>query len=359
MSLFFDGGRISMILVIIHCYLATGLAGCAAHLASQTPSRADLIPSTWYTVYFSVQGTERQSAYHSGPENSLVEAIDRSRLSVEMAVDNLNLWVIRDALIDAHRRGVVIRVVVDSDNLKNAEIQDLVEAGIPVSGDGRNGYMHDKFVIIDRAETWTGSMNFTLDGIYGSANNLIRVRSLQLAQVYLSEFEEMFVEGTFGQGSDRDLDNPFVLIDGSLLEAYFAPEDEVAERLKGLIQAAQESIHFLAYAFTDDELAAALVEASNRGLEVGGVMDAAQARSNIASDYEFFVENGLDVRLDDRPGKMHHKVLIIDKAIVVTGSYNFSNNARTRNDENTLIIHDKEVAEVYLGEFQRILAGLP
>jgi phosphatidylserine/phosphatidylglycerophosphate/cardiolipin synthase-like enzyme len=51
---------------------------------------------------------------------------------------------------------------------------------------------------------------------------------------------------------------------------------------------------------------------------------------------------------------MHHKVIIIDKRIVVTGSYNFSSNARTRNDENTLILHSSEIAEIYVEEFDRV-----
>jgi phosphatidylserine/phosphatidylglycerophosphate/cardiolipin synthase-like enzyme len=51
---------------------------------------------------------------------------------------------------------------------------------------------------------------------------------------------------------------------------------------------------------------------------------------------------------------MHHKVIIIDDQIVVTGSYNFSQSAKTRNDENTLIIHSPEIAEIYKQEFERV-----
>ncbi len=98
------------------------------------------------------------------------------------------------------------------------------------------------------------------------------------------------------------------------------------------------------------------MDASTRGVEVIGVMDAAQARSNVGSDYEFFIKNGLDVHLDDRPESMHHKVFIVDEKILVTGSFNFSNNARTRNDENTLITNHKDIAKIYLKEFQRILS---
>ena len=63
---------------------------------------------------------------------------------------------------------------------------------------------------------------------------------------------------------------------------------------------------------------------------------------------------GLDVWLDGNPRLMHHKVIIIDGQIVITGSYNFSNNAEQNNDENTLIIHNQDIAAQYMTEFQQI-----
>jgi phosphatidylserine/phosphatidylglycerophosphate/cardiolipin synthase-like enzyme len=65
-------------------------------------------------------------------------------------------------------------------------------------------------------------------------------------------------------------------------------------------------------------------------------------------------ENGIDVRLDGNPRGMHHKVILIDERIVITGSYNFSNNAKTRNDENTLIIHNPEMVALFREEFERV-----
>jgi phosphatidylserine/phosphatidylglycerophosphate/cardiolipin synthase-like enzyme len=62
----------------------------------------------------------------------------------------------------------------------------------------------------------------------------------------------------------------------------------------------------------------------------------------------------MDVTLDGNPRLMHHKVMIIDQQIVITGSYNFSNNAERYNDENTLIIHNQGIAAEYMAEFQQI-----
>lgn len=58
--------------------------------------------------------------------------------------------------------------------------------------------------------------------------------------------------------------------------------------------------------------------------------------------------------LDGHPEKMHHKVIVLDGEIVVTGSYNLTRSAEIRNDENTLVIHDRDVAEIFLAEFEWI-----
>ena len=105
----------------------------------------------------------------------LAAAIDGARLSVDVAAYSLNLWSIRDTLIHAHQRGAVVRMVMESDNMDDLEVQDLMDAGIPVVGDQHEGLMHDKFVIVDRAEVWTGSMNYTVGEAYTDNNDLIRI----------------------------------------------------------------------------------------------------------------------------------------------------------------------------------------
>ena len=103
---------------------------------------------------------------------------------------------------------------VESDYLDEPEVQQLIQAGVPVLGDRREGLMHNKFVIIDRQEVWTGSMNFTINGAYRNNNNLVRVRSSMLAQNYLMEFEEMFEDDLFGPGSPANTPVPTIEVPG-------------------------------------------------------------------------------------------------------------------------------------------------
>ncbi len=307
----------------------------------------------WYRVYFTEPEGPQAESLRGGPDAELAEAIDQARLSVDAAIYDLNLWSLRDALIEAHRRGVAVRVVTESDNIDSPEIQALREAGIPVLGDRREGLMHNKFILIDRLEVWTGSMNFTINGAYRNDNNLIRVQSSRLAKDYIAEFDEMFEDDQFGAGSPANTPNPSFSVDGNLIEVYFSPEDGTAARLIELISGAQDSVYFLAYAFTEDDIADAMVERARDGVTVAGVIDSGQA-DNQGSEYERMVAEGLDVRLDGGSGRMHHKVIIIDGQTVLTGSYNFSASAETRNDENTLVIHNSRIAEQYLDEFERI-----
>lgn len=308
----------------------------------------------WVAVYFSAPDSPSSSTLRGGPDTHLAGAIDEARLSVDVAMDSLDLWSLRDALLSAHRRGVAVRVVVESDSLDLEEVQDLLAGGIQVVDDGREGLMHNKFTIIDQRVVFSGSMNYTLNGAYRSDNNLIRLQSADLAQDYLVEFDEMFIDHQFGADSPANTPLPIVELEGTRIEVFFSPDDGTLERLLELVQDARQSVYFLAYSFTDDELAGALIRAHNSGLQVAGVLDKAQALSNTGGEYQHLLDSGIVVRLDGNPRSMHHKVIIIDEEIVVTGSYNFSKSAKTRNDENTLILHSREVADLYLGEFGRV-----
>lgn len=323
---------------------------------SQPPTMTVAPASNWYTIYFTSPGDPQSGKLRGGPDKSLADAIDTAQVSVDMAVLQLNLWSIRDALIRAHRRGVQVRVVIESDYQDEDEIQALLDADIPVLGDRREGLMHNKFTIVDRQEVWTGSMNYSTSDGYRNNNHLIRIRSAELAQDYLVEFEEMFNDDAFGPGSPANTPKPELNINGVNIQVCFSPDDGCAERLERLIASAQHSIHFLAFSFTSDPLAEALIERARTGVEVSGVMEASQLRSNAGTDFQRFQQAGINVHPDDNEYNMHHKVIIVDGRYVATGSYNFSYYAETRNDENSLIIDSPQIAAQFEAEFHRLLA---
>lgn len=318
------------------------------------PSSPTAMEQDWWTVYFTNPSSPNASSYRGGPDESLATAIEQARISVDMAIYDLNLWSIRDALIAAHRRGVAVRVVTESDNMDEQEVQELKDAGIEVLGDRHESLMHDKFVVIDSLEVWTGSMNFTTGGGYTDNNNLIRLRLSKLAEDYTHEFEQMFVADHFSLDKTPGTPNPTVTVNGSQIEVYFSPEDGALEHIMNAVRAAQESIDFMAYSFTTDELAKAMIERAKAGVTVRGVFDKDQYHSNAGTEFDTLHKAGIDVWLDGNPRLMHHKVIIIDQKVVITGSYNFSYNAEYVNDENTLIIHNQDIAAQYMTEFRQI-----
>jgi phosphatidylserine/phosphatidylglycerophosphate/cardiolipin synthase-like enzyme len=245
-------------------------------VASRTPE----IPKDWFAVYFTDPSDPSSKSFRGGPDQRLAEAIEAARVSVDVAVLQLNLWSIRDALIHAYQRGVKVRLVTDSDYLDEKEIGQLSQAGIAVLGDRREGLMHNKFVVIDRQEVWTGSMNFTLNDTYRNNNNLIRIYSPQLAENYTAEFEEMFVDDRFGPGSPANTPHPTLKIGETRLQSCFSPDDGCTAQLLKVIQNAKQSLYFLAYSFTSDDLAKALIERFKQGVRIEGVMESSQqARS--------------------------------------------------------------------------------
>jgi len=321
-------------------------------VAVQNPT--DISVGDWYSVYFTDPDDPSSKSLRGGPDRDLADAIRTARASVDIAVLQLNLWSIRDALLEAHRRGVTVRMVTESEYLDEDEVKELVAAGVPVLGDRREGLMHNKFAVIDRLDVWTGSMNFSVNEAYRNNNTLIRIRSAELAENYTAEFEEMFREDRFGPGSPANTPNPTLTIAGSSVDTCFSPDDGCTALLARAIASAQDNVVFLAYSFTSDELADALIERSRQGVTVEGVMESSQVKSNRGTDLERMLAAGLDVRLDSNPNQMHAKIMVIDGQTVALGSFNFTFSAETRNDENLLIIQNPQIAALYLAEFERI-----
>jgi phosphatidylserine/phosphatidylglycerophosphate/cardiolipin synthase-like enzyme len=308
----------------------------------------------WFELYFTNPASPLSPQGTGGVDGPIVDAIDAARLSVDVAAYSLSLNSVRNALIRAHDRGATVRVVMESSNMERSDPQRLIEASIPVVGDNRDGLMHDKFIIIDKSDVWMGSMNFTDGGAYEDNNNLMRIHSTKMAENYLKEFEEMFTDDKFGPDIVPETPNPTITIDGTRIDVYFSPDDGALAALVPVLESAQESIYFLAYSFTSNQLGEIVRQRAEADVTVAGVMDDEQVRSNEGTEFDPFRQADLDVRLDGIDGLLHHKVFIVDEKIVVMGSYNFSQNAEERNDENLLIIYDPVIAEQFLLEFKRV-----
>ncbi|NPA31426.1 MAG: hypothetical protein GXO37_05435 [Chloroflexi bacterium] len=308
-----------------------------------------------WDLYFTRPEHPAARSKRGGPDAYLAQALRTAQDSIAMAIYDLDLWSIRNALLDAYGRGVEVRLVVDEDHI-TPEVESLRAAGIPVVTDNGAGLMHHKFVVIDAAEVWTGSMNFTVSGAYRNANHLIRIPSRRLAADYLREFDEMFVDGRFGPASRADTPYPQVTVNRVPMEAWFSPDEHPQARLVPLLRSAQEDILLLAYTWTADPLTDALLERAQHGVSVRGWFETEQLDA-AGHDYERLRAAGLAVAPDPFPGLLHHKVVVVDGQTVVLGSYNFTRAADVRNDENLLVVHDPDLAAAFYTWWQDHAVG--
>jgi phosphatidylserine/phosphatidylglycerophosphate/cardiolipin synthase-like enzyme len=244
--------------------------------------------------------------------------------------------------------------VSDSDYANRDAVRSCIAAGIPVVFDEREAFMHNKFCVVDEARVWTGSTNISENEMYRNNNNAVLIASSKLAGDFGSEFEEMFVSKKFGKSSPRKTPFPEVAIDGTRVECYFAPEDHVLREIMDEVAGAIEAIDIMAFAFTSTDLAKAVVKRIEHGVAVRGLFDTRGAGSEYSRD-DYLAEHGARVFLDQNPYTMHNKVIIIDSDTVITGSYNFTQSAETKNDENALIIHSPAIAGRYRAEFESLL----
>ena len=322
-----------------------------------TPVRVEPVSGEWYRLYFtSPQYPDVPATRHQTITSGLIDVINKTQRSLDIAIYELNLDEIGDAILAARDRGVNVRIVTDTDEIEELEtLIRLNDEGIPIVPDERSAIMHNKFMVVDGQAVWTGSWNFTPNDTYRNNNHGIYIQSPELARNYATEFEEMFSDRAFGPTSPANTPLPQIIIGDTLIETCFAPEDHCAEKLIETINQAQQTIRFMAFSFTHDDIGQAILDKAKSGLDVKGVFETRGSETEF-SEYGRMKNQGLDVWQDGNPYTLHHKVVIIDGQMVASGSFNFSANATESNDENLIIIHNPEIAQQFLAEFERVYA---
>lgn len=286
----------------------------------------------------------------------LVSDVSRARVSIKVAAFDLDLPQLVDALIAAQQRGVNVRAVVDSEHLSDPAVAMLTGRmqnwQIPVVFDHRAPFMHNKFVVLDDIIVWTGSWNLTENCTFRNNNNALRIKSRRIAAAYRQEFEQMHA-GRFGTAKRSDTLRIEEQASEGGIDIYFSPQDQALPFVLKQIEQARKSVIFMAFSFTSAPIADALIDATERGVHVEGVIEKRNAFGT-GSVFAQLRANGVDIQEDGNCYIMHHKVLIIDNEVVITGSYNFTNNAEDTNDENLAIIHDPMIARFFQHEYTRI-----
>lgn len=125
----------------------------------------------------------------------IVSIIDGAKKTIDAAVYGLNRPSLADALMRAKKRGLLVRLIADSVQSRGAKevpvIAALLKAGIPIKRN-TSYLMHDKFCVVDGATVTTGSMNWTNNGVEHNQENLLVLKSSDIADSYSAVFERMW-----------------------------------------------------------------------------------------------------------------------------------------------------------------------
>lgn len=274
-----------------------------------------------------------------GCEEKLYEFLDNANSSIHCALFELELESLKEVM-DEKSSSIDVKLVVD----KN--YQDEVSELEFVRFDNNNQLTHNKFCIVDGKRVFTGSFNPTRRGSYFNNNNMLLIDSLMLSSNYEAEFDELW-GGVFGDG--ERVENPKLVFNGFRVENYFCPDDSCAARVVDEIRKAEHNVYFMTFSFTHPKIGTMLALKMDDGIIVKGVYE---KRNLKGSTYGLLSYQGANVKGDDNPYNLHHKVFIIDNKTVVTGSFNPTKAGDNRNDENLLIIEDSSIAAMFLKEFE-------
>ncbi len=257
-------------------------------------------------------------------EAAVIEAIRAAKREILVAVQELTLPAIADALIERHRSGVQVRVVLEHQyrqpwrlqhpaglpphaqkrlkRLKRLGHRDAVHlldvAGVPViddtaDGSSGSGLMHHKFVVIDQQQVVMGSANFTSSGIHGdggaahtrgNVNHLLLINSRELAELFHSEFALLWGDGPGGQPDSRfglKKASPgarTVTLEQQQLRVLFSPHRKTDARsglqlIKQELQQARKTIDLALFVFSAQELADVLTAKEQEGVQIRLLVD--------------------------------------------------------------------------------------
>ncbi len=389
-------------------------------------------------------------------EQIVLDNIDQAQESIDLAVQEFRLPLIAQALVKKQQSGVKVRIILENtynraiaelggqentpqseketsrgtdylalvdrnrDGIISSEesqqwdaVQILRQANIPIIDDTEDGskgtgLMHHKFMVIDHQTVIVTSANFTLSDYHGdysnpqtrgNANNLLVMKSPELAQIFTEEFNIMWGDGVGGKkdslfGSKKPSRSPKTLpLGATQVTVKFSPDSQPKKPLRGgedqssngligqTLGKATGEVNLALFVFSEQSLANVLQVLHQYGRDVKVLIDLGFAYRPYSEGLDLLgvslkekcrVEEGnqpwispAEVGVPALPqgDKLHHKFGIVDQRWVITGSHNWSPAANYRNDETLLVLENPAIAAHYQREFEQLYQtaqrGLP
>jgi len=352
-------------------------------------------------------------------EQVIVDFIGGAQRTLDIAVQELDNEAIAQAILNARFRGVSVRMVVEQDYLltgklpavrarageteadalhrvqwgletgeksleENRRIQAaLLRCNVDIKSDYNPKIFHQKFVVRDyrgdarpTSALLSGSANFTVTDTHQNLNHVVIFHDVQVCKEYATEFASIRA-GQFGREIHGDVPTCHN-INGIPVKVLFAPEHTPELEIMKQMLKATDRVDFAIFTFSGssgiDDTMVALQQA---GRHVRGAVDPGQGMQVWAATHDLD-RAGIEIFFPDRTPpfrKLHHKLMVIDEATVVAGSFNYTAPANEYNDENIFVLGSPkldlkpteggpvdqagcaEIARYFRTEIDRIVAG--
>lgn len=299
--------------------------------------------------------------------DQIIAAIDGSKKSLEIAVYSMDNTSIRDAVYRAAKRGVKASLIFSDKQKKghDAIFKDLPKnvSRLDISSD--IGYMHHKFLLVDRGEAgaklFFGSYNFTYLQEKYDPSFLLETARPEIIEVFGEEFDRLAASQHGTMKLDKGY-NPFAALikyPEGFLEIWFSPQRTDAslkQRMIDLVRESKSNIKIMIWNFTDNVLAGELAAAASRetvsiitddvnysvpesALNLLLAEKTKHHLSNLTILTDVKRNNELRNRfqINDLNSFLHHHLLLIDDRIAVFGTNNWSAGGFYKNDESIMI----------------------
>lgn len=314
-------------------------------------------------------------------EAVIVDFIAAAEDTLDVAVQELDSLPIAQALIDARWRGVAVRMIVEQDYLQDEQelkaeprpgetdeqarirvqwrqdppreldinrdiLAALLRNRVHVSADYNPRIFHQKFIVRDcrrsagaRAALLTGSANFTHTDTHTNLNHVVVFADQRICKLYAGEFAQL-TAGEFGRGRHGRVPRAYNL-GGVPVKVLFAPDHTPEQELVKQILKSTARVDFAVFTFSGSSTVDdALILAREAGRAVRGALDPGQASQRWAAT-RWLHDAGVELFLPRRRRpfrKLHHKLMVVDDATVVAGSFNYTAPANDYNDENVFVL---------------------
>jgi phosphatidylserine/phosphatidylglycerophosphate/cardiolipin synthase-like enzyme len=294
-------------------------------------------------------------------ETAVINFIDLAQKKLDIAVQELQSQVIAEAIVRARQRKVTVRIVLEQDYIRASRMQAkpfdpggeneenrffhdaFLRANIDVKVDYNIGIFHQKFIIRDGLAVLTGSANFTYTCMHKNLNHLVIINNPETARIYTREFNEI-QKGHFGKQIEGHYPAPpELVVDNVPIKILFAPDHNPEMEIMKQMMKAKKRVDFAIFTFAQSSgIDDTMLKLMEFNMPVKGAFDGTQGGQPWSTIPNLLAHGAELYKVPTTPtlGNLHHKLMVLDDQLVITGSFNYTSDANCINDENILIIGD-------------------